>query len=790
MKRGKRALALLLALVLAPALTACGGEHEPEPEPETLNVAWETLNGKFSPFYAETTADRDAMELTQLRLLSNDRAGMVVYRGIEGETIPYNGTDYTYYGPADLTVAENPDGTVWYDFTLREALCFSDGTPLTVDDLIFSLYVLCDPAYNGPSKLNTMPIQGLRDYRLNNISLSALLARLGEDNTDFSLVTEAQQTAFWEAVNSVLVPLAQELQDRYEAFTNANLEEDEEPVVYTPARTALQFGWELPEDTSIKDLALFFGAQFGWDFEKLAAWLRDGIISITGLPEQLGEVYGYSNITVTSGAHAARISGIQKTGENSLRIVADRLDVSMLYYLGSVYIAPLHYYGDAALYDYDNDSFGFPKGDLSGVRAKTEQPLGAGPYRLVEYQNGEVTYEANERYYLGAPKIERISLRSDQNSYQKLENLARGSLDISWFSAGCGFDQALIDSLEGTVTFLYADEIHNPTYQYIGLNPKTVNVAGAPGSEASKCLRRALATVIAACREDGLAEAREKGLVTQAHVIEYPISNTSWAAVQPGEAEFKTAFSEDVNGTPIYTEDMTEEERDTAAAEAALGFFAAAGYTVEEGRLTAAPEGAALSYEVQLSYFPQSDGGCVDPVWLTMQRAREILSALGMELTLVNTFETEEMGFPAVGECDLWWAVWGDANLAGLWCEADKWNDWYAVTDPAPHFREICYADAANGGANPGAYQSVYGVSDPELDQLILAAGSTADQTRRRALYRQCLEIVQDWACEVPFSQDRDTLAYAAGRIREGTLPGDLTGHYGWMREIHRLELN
>ena len=30
--------------------------------------------------------------------------------------------------------------------------------------------------------------------------------------------------------------------------------------------------------------------------------------------------------------------------------------------------------------------------------------MGAGPYRLVSYQNGAVSYEANEHYYLGNPK--------------------------------------------------------------------------------------------------------------------------------------------------------------------------------------------------------------------------------------------------------------------------------------------------------------------------------------------------------------------------------------------------
>ena len=64
-------------------------------------------------------------------LLLTDREGSVVLKGIEGDVRPYNGTDYTYYGPADCEIKENTDGTVDYNFKLREDLKFSDGEPLT-----------------------------------------------------------------------------------------------------------------------------------------------------------------------------------------------------------------------------------------------------------------------------------------------------------------------------------------------------------------------------------------------------------------------------------------------------------------------------------------------------------------------------------------------------------------------------------------------------------------------------------------------------------------------------------
>ena len=74
-----------------------------------------------------------------------------------------------------------------------------------------------------------------------------------------------------------------------------------------------------------------------------------------------------------------------------------------------VVIAPMHYYGEKDKYDYANNKFGFDKGDLSHVRSVTTQPMGAGPYKFVKFENGTVNFEANDSYYLGAPKIKHVN---------------------------------------------------------------------------------------------------------------------------------------------------------------------------------------------------------------------------------------------------------------------------------------------------------------------------------------------------------------------------------------------
>ena len=178
----KRALALILSLVMCVGLfTACGEQKNPdgnggESKDTPLVVGYSAFNQKFSPFFSETEYDQDVWVMTSLGLLNSDRQGQIIMKGIEGETHNYNGTDYTYYGPADCEIVQKDDGTVDYNFKMREDLVFSDGEKVTIDDVIFSMYVLCDPTYDGNSTLYAAPIQGMAAYRAGMTTLAKALA--------------------------------------------------------------------------------------------------------------------------------------------------------------------------------------------------------------------------------------------------------------------------------------------------------------------------------------------------------------------------------------------------------------------------------------------------------------------------------------------------------------------------------------------------------------------------------------------------------------------------------------
>ncbi len=188
-------------------------------------------------------------------------------------------------------------------------------------------------------------------------------------------------------------------------------------------------------------------------------------------------------------------------------------------------------------------------------------------------------------------------------------------------------------TVEITGETITTSKVDNLGYGYMGINADTVNVGGVAGSDASKNLRRALATLLAVYRPVAI----DSYYGEAASVINYPISNTSWAAPQPTDEDYKIAFSTDIDGNPIYTADMTPEQKYAAAEQAALRFFEAAGYSVKDGKLTAAPEGAKLAYEVIVP----GDGIGDHPAFAILTAAQASLAKIGMELKINDPADIE-----------------------------------------------------------------------------------------------------------------------------------------------------
>ena len=204
----------IFSLLLAICLLLGAASAEAARENPTLVVGCAEFSGAFSPFFGESAYDMDVAErMTGESLLVTDRVGGVILNGIEGETVPYNGVDYAYRGIADLSVDydESTDRTA-YTARLKPGVRFSDGEEMNADDVIFTYYVLLDPAYSGVNTLGSYDIVGLKAYQTQvpdeiygglAATAEAIYAAgpehvwSGADNW-----TEEEQDAFWAEIDA------------------------------------------------------------------------------------------------------------------------------------------------------------------------------------------------------------------------------------------------------------------------------------------------------------------------------------------------------------------------------------------------------------------------------------------------------------------------------------------------------------------------------------------------------------------------------------------------------------
>lgn len=757
MKNTKQVIALASAAALSVSVLAgCGGAASDATSESTSTATAEASNtaasdgtlvlaetgfeGKFSPFFASSASDQDVIDLTQLGLLGADRKGEMILNGIEGETREYNGTDYTYYGTSDCVVTENDDGTVTYDIKLRDDLKFSDGEPVTIDDVIFSMYVFLDPTYDGSVTMYSTPIVGLEEYRNSMSTLSKLIAEAGEDNTDYTNFTEEQQKAFWDAVNDGGVKFAQEIVD----YMMANGATD-------VTSAAAGWGFDLPDGADAKAFFLAIGEQYDWSFSAMEAESAGSALSEL-IPE---DVYAYSTTGVNVGNAVANVAGIVKTGDYSMTLTTSELSTTMIYQL-QMPIAPLHYYGDESLYDYDNNSFGFVKGDLSGVRSKTSAPLGGGMFTFSKYSDGVVYLDANPDYFNGAPKVAHVNMKETQEA-DKITGVQAGTIDISdpSYSLEVADQIADINGVEGEDGPVITTRLKDYRgYGYIALSAKNVNVGGDPASQASKDLRKAIMTVIAAYRDEGI----DSYYGDTATVINYPMSNTSWAAPSVTDDGYQIAYSTDVDGNEIYTSDMKSEDKYAAALQAALGYFEAAGYTVENGQITAAPAGAKMEYQVNIG----ASGNGDHPSFQTLTNAAAALKTIGFTLTVNDMANASDL-FASYqsGAAEGWVAAWQSTN--------------------DPDMFQLYHSQGAT---------NYYTINDADLDELIMAARQTTDQEARKAMYKEAMEIILDWGVELPVYQRSEATIFSTERVNIDTIAKDQTPYWTYKYELNNLELN
>ena len=178
MKKRILALVLVVAMCLSMGSMFTGCKKKDSKNVDAFVIMTEPLDGLFNPFYYTSGPDGTIVGMTQIGMLSS--------KYVNGEIeVAYGDNEAVVV--KDYDIVENSDTTV-YTFVLKNGIKYSDGHPLTMEDVLFNYYVYLDPVYTGSSTLYSTDIVGLTDYRTQSFGS-------GDSDNDDRITADAAKRA-------------------------------------------------------------------------------------------------------------------------------------------------------------------------------------------------------------------------------------------------------------------------------------------------------------------------------------------------------------------------------------------------------------------------------------------------------------------------------------------------------------------------------------------------------------------------------------------------------------------
>ncbi len=175
----KKIISLVLCMALIVCMTASLSGCNEKTAVDAFVVMTEQLDGLFNPFFSTSSADASVVGMTQIGMLSS--------KYVNGNVEVAYG-DNEAVAVKDYDIVENANNTTTYTFVLKNGIKFSDGHPLTMEDVLFNYYVYLDPVYTGSNTLYSTDILGLSEYRTQTVGSAS-------DDSDQFIASKAASLA-------------------------------------------------------------------------------------------------------------------------------------------------------------------------------------------------------------------------------------------------------------------------------------------------------------------------------------------------------------------------------------------------------------------------------------------------------------------------------------------------------------------------------------------------------------------------------------------------------------------
>lgn len=376
MKRTKRFTALMLTgLMGAVSVAGCSKTDSPQqtsavvPETnaaadvseiadkEALLLGGEGLSGVFNPLFAESEADQMVCSLLFDTICSvgeygelEDAAGHLEATDGEGESVETTSSDGSSEGVELLT----------YQLTLKEGQKFSDGSAMTIDDVIFTWKLMADPYYEGSYSLAEVPVRGMQEYYYDTEDVAAYQKNLSSN------------------------------------YSNKQISEEDFIAYLIDTKLNGWFDGELPGDLDGKGTTwVDYLKSNGYDTKGIEND-TDALLKLLAECEYKYYSFSYDPYTyyqekahadlLEGGVEVPEIKGIEKVDDYTCKIQFTSADTTALRAMTVIPIFSKTSYGTE-----------YQKGDITKLQKEQDVlPVGSGAYVLHHYEGGEASLAASE----------------------------------------------------------------------------------------------------------------------------------------------------------------------------------------------------------------------------------------------------------------------------------------------------------------------------------------------------------------------------------------------------------
>lgn len=384
MKIIKSVITLLICLIFAvlPGCKNLGGFTVGNAE---LKIGVEGLNGNYNPFYSVSDADYEIV---------SQMFRPIQIKGTDNTLINHSGSiSYEFIG----------ENQVKYTVSINDDMFFSDGTHITIDDVIFAYHFIADASYDGIYKdwyLND--IVGLKEYYFDDQNYTASISKIEASVADnYSLTTISVD-------NYIKYLVETKLEGKYNGI------ESKAPSGVTWKDYISNLGYreeinsvsENPTDESWLRLVARAEAENNPNAYNPETWYRELLFK------------NYMKDNYSDGIDVTQISGIKKINDYTCSVLFNSRNINAISEINALLIPKNCYSTD------------YIKGSAEKVKEISYFSAGSGPYIIAESNEKEVKMLSNDFYdeEIGFRSIKFIDLAASGDN--PVDSVASGKVDV------------------------------------------------------------------------------------------------------------------------------------------------------------------------------------------------------------------------------------------------------------------------------------------------------------------------------------------------------------------------